>query len=98
MRFKSDDRRTFGTGTLPKRFISQPYAGILKCDSSSHPRTNCGMAQYRMNGSKRFTWLDMKKHVRCGSKPVDRTTSTRAPDKKAMRPREERRVHGTPPL
>src|SRR5207245_761319 len=64
MRFKSDDRRTFGTGTLPKRFISQPYAGILKCDSSSHPRTNCGMAQYRMNGSKRFTWLDMKKHVR----------------------------------
>src|SRR5438046_9636458 len=85
MRFKSDDRRTFGTGTFPKRFISHPYAGILKCDSSCHPRTNCGMAQYRMNGSKRFTWLDVKKHVRCESKPVDRTTSTRARDKKAMR-------------
>src|SRR5437660_10535224 len=85
MRFKSDDRRTFGTGTLPKRFISQPYAGILKCDSSSHPRTNCGMAQYSMNGSKRLTWLDMKKQVRCGSKPADRTTSTRAPDKKRKR-------------
>src|SRR5881296_2915334 len=55
MRFKSDGRRTSGTGTFPKRFINQPYAGILKCDSSSHPRTNCGMAQYNMNGSKRFT-------------------------------------------
>src|SRR5206468_11492067 len=85
MRFKSDGRRTSGTGTLPKRFISQPYAGILKCDSNSHPRTNCGMAQYSMNGSKRLTWLDMKKQVRCGSKPAERTTSTRAPDKKAMR-------------
>src|SRR5206468_641717 len=85
MRFKSDDRRTFGTGTLPNRFISQPYAGILKCDSSSHPRTNCGIAQYSMKGSKRFTWLDMKKHVRLASKPEDRTTCTRAPDKKAIR-------------
>src|SRR6267378_2768037 len=85
MRFKSDGRRTSGTGTLPKRFISQPYAGILKCDSSSHPRTNCGIAQYSMNGSKRFTWLDIKKQVRCGSKPEDRRASTCAPDKKAMR-------------
>src|SRR5713226_10561821 len=85
MRFKSDGRRTSGTGTFPKRFISHPYAGILKCDSSSHPRTNCGMAQYSMKGSKRLTWLTKKKHVRLASKPAERITLIRAPDKKAMR-------------
>ena len=37
MRFRSDERRTSGTGTLPKRFISQPYAGILKWDSAPSP-------------------------------------------------------------
>src|SRR6266480_4587055 len=35
IRFKSEGRRMFGTGTFPKRFMSGPYAGILKCDSSS---------------------------------------------------------------
>ena len=85
MRFKSDGRRTSGTGTLPKRFISQPYAGILKWDSSSHPRTNCGMAQYSMKGSNRLTWLAMKKDVRWASKPPERRAWTCAPERNAMR-------------
>jgi hypothetical protein len=34
-----------GTGMFPKRPIIQPYTGILKCDSSSKPRRNCGMAE-----------------------------------------------------
>src|SRR5579885_79882 len=59
--------------------------GIRKCDSSSQPRTSCGIALYKMNGSKRFTWLHMKKQVRFGSKPGDRTTRTRAPENSAMR-------------
>src|SRR5450755_4539277 len=58
--------------------------GILKCDSSSQPRTNCGMAQYKMNGSNRFTWLTMKMHVRCGSNPGDIFAFTLAPEKKAI--------------
>src|SRR5439155_1062095 len=85
MRFKSDCRRTSGTGTFPKRFINQPYAGILKCDSSSQPRTNCGMAQYRIKGSNRLTWFEKKNEVRLGSKPAERRTSTVAPERKAMR-------------
>src|SRR5881398_92130 len=86
MRFKSDGRRTSGTGTLPKRFISQPYAGILKWDSSSHPRTNCGMAQYSMKGSNRLTWLAMKKDVRWASKPPERRAWTCAPAETALQP------------
>src|SRR6266481_5173073 len=58
---------------------------MLKCDSSSHPRTNCGIAQYSAKGSKRFTWLEMKKLVFCGSKAGERTTRTSAPEKKMMR-------------
>src|ERR1700758_5598798 len=34
MRLRPDGRLAPGTGTLPKRFISQPYTGIRKCDSS----------------------------------------------------------------
>src|SRR5579864_4551713 len=85
MRFKSEGRRTSGTGTFPKRFISEPYAGILKCDSSSHPRTNCGMAQYNINGSKILTWFEKKNEVRMGSKPGEQRTSTFAPERKAIR-------------
>ncbi len=36
---------TSGTGIFPKRPINQPYTAILKCDSSSKPRTNCGIAE-----------------------------------------------------
>src|SRR5438045_965361 len=59
--------------------------GISKCDSSSHPRTNCGIAQYSAKGSKIFTWFEMKKQVLCGSNPGARITFTFAPAKKIMR-------------
>src|SRR5260370_19346855 len=59
--------------------------GILKCDSSSQPRTNCGIAQYNAKGSKRLTWLEMKKLVFCGSNPGERTTLIFAPEKNMMR-------------
>src|SRR5260370_41914280 len=85
MGLKCGGRRAYGTGRWPKRFISQPYAGILKCVSNHHQRTNCGIAQYSMKGSKRLTWLLMKKLVRLASKPAERSTSTRAPDRKAIR-------------
>src|SRR5208282_6081449 len=59
--------------------------GMRKCDSSSQPRTSCGMAQYKMNGSKRLTWFTMKKQVRCGLKSTAVCTFTLAPEKNAMR-------------
>src|SRR6266404_9350225 len=58
---------------------------MLKCDSSSHPRTNCGIAQYSAKGSKRFTWLQMKKLVFCGSNPGERTTLIYAPENNMIR-------------
>src|SRR5260370_36560134 len=43
------------------------------------------MAQYSAKGSKRFTWLEMKKLVFCGSNPGERTTLIFAPENNMIR-------------
>jgi len=40
---------------VAERFISQPYAGILKWDSSSIRGQTAGIAQYSMKGFERLT-------------------------------------------